>query len=69
MWEVLEAAIMRLRAEAGDAHETAVDVEEWQQHMLARLGAMVDRAGHPTAESIAKAFTTGIELYTTADLR
>jgi hypothetical protein len=69
MWEVIEAAIMRLRAEAGDAHETAIDVEEWQEVMRARLGAMIDRAGHPTAERLDEALLTGFELYPLADGR
>ena len=69
MWEVIEAAIMRLRAEAGDARETVSDVEEWQKHMLDSIGAMIDRAGHPTAECLDKALLTGFEVYPLADGR
>ncbi|WP_041358036.1 hypothetical protein [Methylorubrum extorquens] len=46
-WDVIHAAILRLRARAGDARETAADVEEWQADMRHRVEVILGDAGHP----------------------
>ncbi|WP_342163125.1 hypothetical protein [Methylobacterium sp. SD21] len=46
-WDVIHAAILRLRARAGDARETAADVEEWQADVRHRLEVILGEAGHP----------------------
>lgn len=46
-WDVIHAAILRLRAQAGDARETAADVEEWQADVRHRIEVILLHAGHP----------------------
>ncbi|WHQ68652.1 hypothetical protein [Methylorubrum extorquens] len=46
-WDVIHAAILRLRAKAGDARETAADVEEWQADIRHRIEVILGDAGHP----------------------
>lgn len=46
-WDVIHVAILRIRARAGDAQETASDVEEWQADMRHRLEIILGDAGHP----------------------
>ncbi|UYW30355.1 hypothetical protein [Methylorubrum extorquens] len=54
-WDVIHAAILRLRARAGDAQETASDVEEWQADVRARLETILLDAGHPDQDRLDRA--------------
>lgn len=54
-WDVIHAAILRLRAKAGDARETAADVEDWQADMRHRLEIILGDAGHPDEQRLDRA--------------
>lgn len=54
-WDVIHAAIMRLRARAGDARETASDVEEWQADVRHRVELILGDAGHPDQQRLDRA--------------
>ena len=51
-WDVIHAAILRLRARAGDARETAADVEEWQADVRHRVEVILGDAGHPSQDRL-----------------
>lgn len=54
-WDVIHTAILRLRAKAGDARETAADVEEWQADVRHRVEVILLDAGHPDQRRLDRA--------------
>lgn len=62
LWTVIEAVVLRMRAEAGDAHETASDVAEWQADVRHRLEVILLDAGHPTQDRLDDASDVRFEM-------
>ena len=61
-----EAALIKMRALAGDAHETTADVEECQTGISGRVQEIVRKAGHPSQDILDKALRTTISVQVAA---
>ncbi|WP_289015524.1 hypothetical protein [uncultured Methylobacterium sp.] len=57
-WDAIHVGILRLRAKAGDARESADDVAEWEAEVRKVLDRILRDACHPEQERLRWAMVT-----------